>query len=55
MQISAQLATKGIQYNQSLSSGASAGAAAGCNLDERYACDINIINPDACTVSSVYR
>ena len=41
MQISAQLAKEGIQYKQSLAgTGASAGAAAGCNLDERYACDM---------------
>ena len=38
MQISAQLATEGIQYNQSVAgTGGSTGAAAGCNLDERYA------------------
>ena len=54
MQISAQLAKEGIQYKQSLAgTGASAGAAAGCNLDERYACDMYIINSDACTVTRI--
>ena len=40
MQISGQLATQGIQYNQSLAgTGGSAGAAAGCYTDERYMYD----------------
>lgn len=38
MQISAELTTESIQYNQCLAgTGGSTGAAAGCNLDERYA------------------
>lgn len=55
MQISGQLATEGIRYNQSLAgTGGSAGAAAGCYTDERYVYVVYTSVPcQAYTLSSV--